>query len=71
MFTAVQIRRAKWWMTLAEIPSGVAWSGLGVTYLTGFFLLLHATSFQIGLLSAIPALCSLAGLLGGNAGTWC
>lgn len=49
-------------MIFAEIPGGIAWAGIGVTYLTGFFLVLKASTFQIGLLTAIPALCSLASL---------
>ncbi len=38
-------------MTLGEIPGGIAWAGIGISYLTGFFLLLKASSFQIGLIS--------------------
>ena len=52
-------------MTLGEIPGGIACAGIGISYLTGFFLLLKASSFQIGLISAIPAGCSLAAILGG------
>ncbi len=65
MFSPVEIKQTRWWMTVAEIPGGIAWAGIGVTYLTGFFLLLNADSFQIGLISAIPAICSLAAILGG------
>jgi MFS family permease len=49
-------------MMAAEGPGGVAWAAIGLPYLTGFFLLLHASSVQISLLSAIPAICSLAGV---------
>lgn len=52
-------------MALAEIPNGFAWSGLGLTYLTGFFLLLKAGNFSLSLLAAIPALSSLAAIPGG------
>ncbi|OGV62477.1 MAG: hypothetical protein A3K19_33515 [Lentisphaerae bacterium RIFOXYB12_FULL_65_16] len=61
----MEIKQTKRRMAMAEIPAGMAWSGIGVTYLTGFFLLLKANSFQIGLISAIPALCSVAAVLGG------
>ncbi|MBI3986103.1 MAG: MFS transporter [Lentisphaerae bacterium] len=71
MITALDIKKTKRWMTLAEIPAGISWAGLGLTYLTGFFLMLKATSFQIGLLTAIPALCSLSSILGGHLlGRW-
>jgi MFS family permease len=56
----VDIKHAKRWMVLAEIPGGFAWAGIGITFLTGFFLALKASTFQLGLLTAIPALCSLA-----------
>lgn len=65
MYTPVQIKQTQRWMALAELPAGVAWAGIGVTYLTGFFLLLKANSFQIGLIAAIPAICSLAAVPGG------
>lgn len=65
MYTPVQIKQTKRWMALAEIPGGIAWAGIGATYLTGFFLLLKANSFQIGLIAAIPAICSLAAVPGG------
>ncbi|MFH1969154.1 MAG: MFS transporter, partial [Verrucomicrobiota bacterium] len=63
MLSPVEIKHAKRWMILAEIPGGIAWSGIGLTYLTGFFLVLKASTFQIGLLTAIPALCGLASVL--------
>ena len=65
MFTPLEIKKTKYWLMMAEIPSGIFWSGFGVTYLTGFFLLLKASSFQIGLISAIPSVCSLAAIFGG------
>lgn len=65
MFTPVEIKKAKRWLMIAEIPGGMAWSGFGITYLTGFFLALKASSFQIGLISAIPSICSLAAIFGG------
>ena len=64
MLSPVKIKHAKRWMILAGIPAGIAWAGISVTYLTGFFLVLKASTFQIGLLTAIPALCSLASIFG-------
>lgn len=63
MLSPVEIKHAKRWMILAEIPAGISWAGIGLTYLTGFFLALKASTFQIGLLTAIPAICSLASVL--------
>lgn len=65
MFTPLEIKKAKHWLMIAEIPAGIFWSGFGITYLTGFFLALKASSFQIGLISAIPSVCSLAAIFGG------
>lgn len=65
MFTPLEIKKVKRWLMMAEIPGGIAWSGLGITYLAGFFLTLKASSFQIGLLSAIPSICSLFAIFGG------
>jgi len=64
MLSPVEIKHAKRWMIFAEIPAGISWAGIGITYLTGFFLALKASTFQIGLLTAIPALCSLASVFG-------
>jgi len=63
MLSPVEVKHAKRWMILAEIPAGISWAGISLTYLTGFFLALKASTFQIGLLAAIPALCSLASVL--------
>jgi len=65
MFTPLEIKKAKRWLVLAEIPAGIFWSGFGITYLTGFFLALKASTVQIGLISAIPSICSLAAIFGG------
>jgi len=64
--TPVAVKNARRWMVLAEMPGGFAWAGIGITYLTGFFLGLKASTFQIGLLAAIPALCSLATIFSGS-----
>jgi len=65
MFTPFEIKKAKRWLMIAEIPGGIFWSGFGITYLTGFFLVLKASTFQIGLISALPSVCSLAAIFGG------
>lgn len=64
MFTPVQIKRAKRWIMAAEVPAGIAWSAIGLPYLTGFFLLFKASNFQISLISAIPAVGSVAAVFG-------
>ena len=65
MFTPFEIKKAKRWLLIADIPAGIFWSGFGITYLTGFFLALKASTFQIGLISALPSVCSLAAIFGG------
>ncbi|MDD2710940.1 MAG: MFS transporter [Verrucomicrobiae bacterium] len=64
MFTPLEIKSTKRWLAWAQVPHGVAFAGIGITYLTGFFLLLKASSFQIGLIAAIPSLCCVASVLG-------
>lgn len=64
MVTPIEAKKAKKWFMLAELPAGVAWAGIGVTYLTGYFLQLKANSFQIGFISAISPLSSITSIFG-------
>lgn len=65
MLTPVEIKKTKRLLILAELPSGAAVSGIGITFLTGYFLSIKAGNAQIALLGAIPAACSLAAIFGG------